>query len=336
MDTVLTIFGVAGLVACATGWTLVGARWAGGKSVFPVTPHRPVPWGGVEILVTVLILFVLQGFLSAAIRTVMGIEFDARREQMPVGAAGAVFLVSAVGSLLTLALSAIAVRLRTGATWDDLGFSSRFLAADLRLGCIAFLLIVPPVYLIQLALVQWFPSEHPLATFLKENPDGRVLAICLFSAVIVAPLTEEYFFRVLFQGWLERLAKTSCEPQSAETLGNATQLDTLNGEDGRDLSNPYVAPAPESRDANAQAAAEDLPLPAGGAMRRSLPIVASAAFFAIMHWSHGPDPIPLGVLALGLGVLYQRTHRITPGIVVHFGLNATSMVLLLVEISRGS
>jgi membrane protease YdiL (CAAX protease family) len=35
---------------------------------------------------------------------------------------------------------------------------------------------------------------------------------------------------------------------------------------------------------------------------------------------------------VGLGYLYQRTHRILPSLVVHALLNACSMIVLLLEV----
>lgn len=63
----------------------------------------------------------------------------------------------------------------------------------------------------------------------------------------------------------------------------------------------------------------------------AIPILISSLTFALMHYSHGPDWIPLIVLALGLGYLYQRTQRILPCIVVHALLNSVSFSMLLVE-----
>ena len=61
-----------------------------------------------------------------------------------------------------------------------------------------------------------------------------------------------------------------------------------------------------------------------------LPIVASAALFAAVHsW---PDAISLFLLALALGWLYQRTHRLMPSVVLHLCLNATSMALLWLSV----
>jgi membrane protease YdiL (CAAX protease family) len=64
-------------------------------------------------------------------------------------------------------------------------------------------------------------------------------------------------------------------------------------------------------------------------------VLLSAALFAGLHWSHGPDPIPLFVLAVGLGYLYQQTHRFLPCVVVHFLLNGCTMAILLVELLAG-
>jgi membrane protease YdiL (CAAX protease family) len=57
-------------------------------------------------------------------------------------------------------------------------------------------------------------------------------------------------------------------------------------------------------------------------------ILTSSALFALMHVSHGAAPIPLFVLALGLGFVYARTGRVLPCIVIHVWLNAWSLVTL--------
>lgn len=62
------------------------------------------------------------------------------------------------------------------------------------------------------------------------------------------------------------------------------------------------------------------------------PILLSAALFAMLHIGQGPAPIPLFFLALVLGYLYQRTHRIWPSLTTHFLLNAGSMLILWSQI----
>jgi membrane protease YdiL (CAAX protease family) len=61
------------------------------------------------------------------------------------------------------------------------------------------------------------------------------------------------------------------------------------------------------------------------------PIVASSAIFAALHSGQGAAPIPLFVLALGLGFLYRQTGRITAPMIVHMVLNGLT---LLVEVAK--
>jgi membrane protease YdiL (CAAX protease family) len=39
---------------------------------------------------------------------------------------------------------------------------------------------------------------------LQSAPNGAVLLLCLLAAVVLAPAVEEFLFRLLLQGWLER------------------------------------------------------------------------------------------------------------------------------------
>ena len=114
---------------------------------------------------------------------------------------------AALASLMTVALSAFWIGLRTGATWRDLGVDRACLRRDALLGIVAFAMLAPPVYGLQFLLVQWFPSQHPLVELLREHMDPALATVGVFSAVVVAPVAEEYFFRVLLQGWLERLVR---------------------------------------------------------------------------------------------------------------------------------
>jgi hypothetical protein len=203
-------------------------------------------------------------------------------------------------------------------------------------------MLAPLVFGIQFLLVQWWPSSHPLIEMLQKTPSLGMFALTCFSAVIVAPLSEEFAFRVLLQGWLEKIAQGN-ERTDAILLGGhtlseppaITYLDDAEDEEGAepetagpippvDYTNPYAPP--QARFAPQQ-------LPAAEPLERiepsrlwPLPILVSALIFALLHWSHGPDWVPLSVLGVGLGYLYQRTHRATPSIVVHFLLNSLSMI----------
>ena len=58
------------------------------------------------------------------------------------------------------------------------------------------------------------------------------------------------------------------------------------------------------------------------------PIVVSSVAFGLAHFGYGPEPVPLFFLALVLGFVYQRTHRIVPSIVTHALFNLFNMVIL--------
>jgi hypothetical protein len=44
-----------------------------------------------------------------------------------------------------------------------------------------------------------------------------------------------------------------------------------------------------------------------------------------------PDPFVLFFFTLALGILFYRTHRIMPSLVLHASLNATSLMLALMK-----
>jgi hypothetical protein len=186
---------------------------------------------------------------------------------------------------------------------------------------------------------------------LKDKPEPGLFLLASFAAVVVAPVVEEYFFRGLLQGWLESLTRRhsfehfllgirSSDARLAETMltevSEVTDFPYASTKPPADIlvadvvpteMNPYVTPAeipPENpKNISKQNPAMTVPI---------WPMFVSAAVFALAHFSHGPDWIPLFVLALGLGFLYQRTHRLLPCMTVHFLLNLASMGVLYIEV----
>ncbi len=47
----------------------------------------------------------------------------------------------------------------------------------------------------------------------------------------------------------------------------------------------------------------------------------------LRSWGVAPDPLPIFVLALGLGTLFYRTGRLTPSLALHLLTNLASFVL---------
>ncbi len=264
-------------------WPVVYRRWRSGQELVAYEPRRFVPWGGVEVLLIVIGYFVVQAVVIQ--------WFVTDRHQLLEILWGVTTsnLVTAAGVVLITGLR--------GAGADDLGMSLHELTGDIKLGAVGFALVAPLVYAIQAVLTQWFEGKHPVVELLENMRDPTTLVGVGLSVVVVAPVVEELLFRVVLQGWFEKVLSTSWR----EVAANRSDIaDTVPAE----IVEPFA--------------------------NRFLPIVISAIIFAAMHWrDDSADPVPLFFLALVLGYLYRQTHRIWPSIVLHALLNATSLLALL-------
>ena len=220
------------------------------------------------------------------------------------------------------------------------GFDTAALGADIELGLRWFMMLVVPVVLIQLVLTQWFPTKHPLIEMLRESKDLSFLPVAAFAAVITAPIFEEAFFRMYLQGWMEKLQTTS----SRTRLGVSTKADRDSVLLGGESSASLIAENEVSQDLQpnlyrpSESLADADRIDSTAVMRERpvlwIPIVVSSGLFALAHFSHGPDWVPLFFLALGLGYLYQRTGRIQACIVVHMLVNALGILQLWAAIRQ--
>lgn len=207
-------------------------------------------------------------------------------------------------------------------------------------------------------------TEHVVGQLIAEG-NVWVLLLCALSAVIVAPVAEEFFFRVLLQGWLEALQHRWRRrlPTLRRLLPNAAGPIVLTSIVFAMMHFRVGAPRIDARtviyvlagDCVARtlamvfaigmlrwrigATAADL----GWTPRKTLPDIelGIAAFLAIavpvyamqfglrflLPDSIAPDPIPLFFFAVVLGIIYHRTHRLTPLIVLHGVFNGTSLML---------
>jgi len=276
-------------------WLQIAARRRRGRTAVEYQPRRPVPWHGIEVL----------GLLMLHILALLSVPMLWMR-------------------------------------WA--GISPRDLAADPR----------PP------------DTMHAVGRLLRDFDHPGVVALCVLSVVVITPVAEELVYRLLLQGWLERvepllrrqvqglrhlvrgtgpvLASSTffawmhahgAEPQaSAEVLlcliGGTTVANTL-----------MVAVLVGVLRFRARATLADLgivPGQIGADLRLGLAaFLAAAGPVYLVQWlaalvipaDVSPDPLGILVLALVLGYLYFRTHRILPSIVVHMALNATSIALFL-------
>jgi membrane protease YdiL (CAAX protease family) len=173
--------------------------------------------------------------------------------------------------------------------------------------------------------------KHPVERALADSFDPATLLGMILVAVVVAPLVEEFCFRAVLQGWLEKFwaAATSAPiealPADASPAPQAESPESLASQplapatDDPAPWNPYEPPRV------ADAVCEQ------PAATMWFPIAATSLIFALLHATAWPAPVPLFFLSLGLGYLYQRTHRLAPSIVMHATVNGVSVLMLAVQ-----
>ena len=267
LSTFLLVGSLASLVTWAGLWITYQRR----GYLLEFAPRPAVPWGPVGLVLVVL-------FAGQAIAGLFSSGESVVAEDFLSTALAATAFYFVMGAVLVGFL-----RL-AGASWRDLGLprDGRQAIWDVGLGGIA-LLAAFPVYFVQAILVQFAgQSKHPLLIQLQEQPATELFLAALLMASVVAPLFEELLFRLLLQGWLEKV------------VDQTPSLSRFTREWG--------------------------------------PILISSLLFALAHVSHGPDPVALFLLALILGYLYRRTHRLLPCIVLHSLFNASSLLALWLAI----
>ncbi|MBA4105694.1 MAG: hypothetical protein C0485_08040 [Pirellula sp.] len=215
-------------------------------------------------------------------------------------------------SAMTLTLSAACFALLIlafGATRIDLGLPESWpqFFADVRLGATMWAASLVPIYAIMIVLNFTFePTEgHPLVERLLEHHSLGMMAAAAFTAIVAAPLYEEAAFRLVLQGWLERVEYFARRRTPiAEIEGDAV-------DDGGVVRRSEFLYAP--------------------AQTQWLPIAVSGTLFGIAHWGHGVSPVPLVLLGFILGYAYQRTHRIVPCITCHVMFNGFTFLMLALQ-----
>jgi membrane protease YdiL (CAAX protease family) len=357
MAAAMLFVALAVLIACAWSWLLTAAKAAltwqwireplatrlentlQANSLSPRlplvawSPRRPAPWAFFDLLAVIGISVVLSlalGALLLKLGWVHKVPDDAglSLQERQVGT-----IVGIVVRLLVVTIGLWLIALRTGATLQDFGWSRRDTWPDLRLGLIGFVMVGPLVFAVQGLLVRyWQESSHPLIEQFRGTPDPLFFVIVFVSAVIVAPIFEELVFRVLLQGFLEKAF--SFRGERHELFFGATRLSGAIRQTPPETDVASVeqiagltAPSPEP-----PAPSPHLPQSELHGQPAWLPIIVSSLIFALLHYSHGPDWVPLILLATGMGYLYQRTHRLLPSLVVHAAVNAFSMWGLWVQV----
>jgi membrane protease YdiL (CAAX protease family) len=310
-------------VGCAAAWTLIAVRWFGRQPVLPYEPRRPVPWRTADVALILVVYLLSPALVFQAWSSRSGAA--ASQDQKP--AAG----------------------------------PSKAAAREAAFGRLSQSGKMPPLPIAE----RGEPStEHPLGRLLEKSKSRLAILLVVVMATVIAPVVEELLLRLTFQGWLEAAERRwrrrrawlrRCLPGvmpialvslcfAALHIRAATTAEEL----------PSVASiAARAIGDLATIGVILLWLPLGtGATLRDLGIVPGlwrkdiaiglVAFAAVtgpilvFNAAISPlakdvvlDPVPIFLLAIVLGALYYRTHRILPSIVLHASFNATSVLLAL-------
>jgi len=359
------------LVLVVRGWARVIRNLWRGEPILSWQTRRAIPWGLIDLVALFCLIVMITIGLSAFSKHVLHLSMSPA-EDADLNIDPVALNIMTLSYLIWLPLAIATLVLFRGANASDFGFDRRHIVGDLILGGKTFCMLAPLVFGLQGLLVALgWESHHPIIDSMRTSMRTSMLLAGGIAAVIAAPLFEEFVFRLLFQGWLENVTAVAAtvfsRPRSDEesalgqsppgrmetvwywafigpSAGDDLQVEerkknhpsdeqpvtaeVLRLEDS--LDNPYSSPEETDTASATPPSVQSLQLPAPWSY---IPILISTTVFALLHYGHGPDWIPLLVLAAGLGYVYQRTHRILPCIVVHFLLNAISYGMLLLQVA---
>ncbi len=311
---------------------------------------RSVPWTGPEIFIGVYLAWFFWPALVEA--TLQGVDFyrwfygpelvavanakdsdPAEKQKVWTRMTLWPMALSAPFRILTFPLLFAAL---SGTRPEQLGFTRRRFGRNALLGLLGMLVLTPAVRGIYWFLQYLYSRSgqtvepHALEVVARQSLFPSEWVLVVFTAMVAAPVLEELVFRGVLQPWLTM----------RRWGGHAAMLGAFA------LAVYYrwervVTAWPEGIGAFLTAATPALfvlgllPIYLLVWRRGRTPmgpaIFGTSLLFACVHASVWPTPVPLFVLALGLGVLAQRTRSLVGPIVLHSLFNGVSCVQLLLE-----
>ena len=303
MQAAVLFFQLSIAALCLMFWGRSLVVWRRRGELMSGRDHEATPIGIMDCAVTVAIWGAMQivGFvLVPKILNVRIAEIATLEPAQILEFSGWMMLLQLVATIIPIAWFLVRHK---RVTW--LG-QIRFLGSDLRTGLVGFLMIVPVVMLVQLIVTQFIPYSHLTLDSLKENFSASSLMWAWVAAVGVAPISEEFFFRGLVQGFLQRVFDHD-ESVDKWFVGGPVNTEVL---------------AREKFESGMQRN-----------FRFWIPIFVSSALFAAMHIGQGPAPIPLFLLAIGLGYIFRKTGSWIPCVIIHVLLNFVSLAIFSLQIA---
>ena len=310
--------GIVAIVAAAL--VLVCGSIAGPYRTWLRPPWRHIPraWFGYLIAVAFFAYEIVVGSATACVHYVGWYSASTSEESRMLSTLAAraiitpLFFAAIAFGILQVFGSRRVPSLRRIGGWIALGAAAWFVLDPATTG----------VHIITLWVKQQIGGPldvHPLS---KLHPTRDGLGGTVFGLAVcgMTPWVEEYFFRGLLIPWAMR------RWYSALALVALSFLFALAA--FGDWRDPHYA-APIFVAFLGLVLFVIQCLPNRYPKRTILAVVSTSTLFAAAHSAVWPSPIPLFVLALGLGYLTARTGSIVPGVVVHGLFNGASFVYLL-------
>ena len=304
-------------------------------------PSTGSPLGFLDVIVMFFFWLLGQAVSIAMISFVFGVPI----EELPSAAGDTKSWAAVLMSVCQLCATLLAVGIfviRYGKV-SAIGWQPDNLARDLLIGIFAFAMVVPAILFLQWLLVLVFAYEHPTMELLSKNANGLTLVATWFSAVLVAPICEEIFFRGILQSWLQRLGKGSSDFVLTGGWDSPTEKDAVVQQPvpespaaafkskDRHPFDPYAPPSPIQK-VHSKLIEGDKNWNSGSLW----PILVTSALFALAHFGQGPAPISLFFFGIALGYIFRRTGSIVPCIVLHMMLNGFSMFWFTLQVFFGN
>ncbi|MFP6750246.1 MAG: type II CAAX endopeptidase family protein [Pirellulaceae bacterium] len=279
------------------GWLLY--RRLTGQRLLPLRPpEETATWGPGHVLLAIISVPLFQIVAYSCIQLVLDrpiadLGYTVGQAQVQVAFTSA-GVVAAFFSLWFITRT-------TTQRWRDLGIGIAPLLPAIIMGLLFFLSFAAPSYLLNALLNELDERIHPVVLALRESKDMGYFTYSCVSVVLLSPLYEEIICRLILQGWLQsafaRFRSNLIGKTEADNDIPASQI-TLS-------ARPTCWPS----------------------------ILISSLFFAILHLEAGLASVgALFLFSVGLGLIYQRSGRLLPCVVMHMALNAFTMLALYLEI----
>jgi membrane protease YdiL (CAAX protease family) len=305
------------------------------EQLFGPVRQRAVPWGGPEVLLAFLILMFLPLVFYHVFRDsgLFNWMYGPNALKDELGRTRAACLATLATLPLQVPMILWALHEISDVRPYQLGFTPYRAGAYVLAGYLYWLFLMPGVTLLNVLTTwlyhDWFgsePDKHGLQRLMENLPTLSDWVLIVLSALLVAPLMEEFIYRGVVQQWVIRRA------YRGDIILGLTLVQALfhreSGLEDAVRQRDWSLLAWELQPALFVLATVPVYLFVRLRQRSAAVggIFAVALFFVMAHSAVWPSPIPLLPLGLTLGYLAYRTQSLIPPILVHVLFNAVALV----------